>query len=331
MIFRRHFIKVFFPLGLLFVLVISAFAQTRGSLTLYGDVRIHQDPPGSATNIGSVTIVLYAQGGATTIGRVTVPHGGRYRFNNIPAAEYELAVEADMTEIARMHVSVAGRPGSDYQQDIYLALKPTGAISSGKPSTISANDFYKRSAADQSLFDKAQRAIDDKKYDDAVASLTQVVSADAGDFQAWTELGTAYMLLNKKGDAEKAYQKALEVRPTFGLALLDLGRLRIGEKKFEEAIPPLTTLVENNPSSPDGNLFLGEAYLQIKKGSKAVGYLNEAARLGRPEAHLRLAALYDAVGMKDKAANEYEQFLAKKPDYADKKKLQKYISDNKKP
>jgi len=78
-------------------------------------------------------------------------------------------------------------------------------------------------------------------------------------------------------------------------------------------------------------LFLGEAYLQIKKGSKAVGYLNEAARLGRPEAHLRLAALYDAVGMKDKAAIEYEQFLEKKPDYPDKKKLQKYISDNKKP
>jgi len=194
-------------LAMLLVMPASAFTQTRGSMTLYGDVKLHQDQPG---------------------GRTTVPVGGRYRFNNIPSAEYELAVEADMTEIARLHVSVSGRPGSDYQQDIELAMKSPGSNSSAKPGTVSANDLYKRSAANQSLFDKSQRAIDDKKYDDAVASLTQIVNGDNADFQAWTELGTAYLLLNKKGDAEKSYQKALEVRPTFGLALLNLGRLRVG-------------------------------------------------------------------------------------------------------
>jgi len=78
-------------------------------------------------------------------------------------------------------------------------------------------------------------------------------------------------------------------------------------------------------------MLLGEAYLQMKKGSKAVGYLNEAARRGRYEAHLRLAALYDAAGLKERAALEYEEFLKKKPDYPDRKKLQKYITDNKKP
>src|SRR5207237_9734914 len=119
-------------------------------------------------------------------------------------------------------------------------------------------------------------------------ALNQMVDAGSADVHAWTELGSTYVLLNKKGDAEKSYQKALEVRPTFGLALLDLGRLRVGEKKFEEAVAPLTTLLEINPASADGNLFLGEAYLQMKKGSKAVGYLNEAAKLGRPEANWRL-------------------------------------------
>jgi ribosomal protein S18 len=44
-----------------------------------------------------------------------------------------------------------------------------------------------------------------------------------------------------------------------------------------------------------------------------------------------LATLYNAAGMKDKAASEYEQFLTKVPDYKDKKKLQEYISANKKP
>ena len=84
------------------------------------------------------------------------------------------------------------------------------------------------------------------------------------------------------------------------------------------------------PPSADANLLLGECYLQIKKGSKAVPLLEEAARLGRPEALLRLATLYDHAGMKDRAAAEYEQFLAARPDYPDRKKLEQYIKENKK-
>jgi hypothetical protein len=47
------------------------------------------------------------------------------------------------------------------------------------------------------------------------------------------------------------------------------------------------------------------------------------------DAHLRLAALYNLAGYKDRAAAEYEQFLQKKPDYPDKKKLTDYIEANK--
>lgn len=304
--------------------------QTRGNMTLFGDVRVDESQAGG-NKLGTMTIVLCSQACATILGRTTVSPGGRYRFNNVTSAsEYDLVIEVDGAEIARTHIFVSGRPGSEFQQDLEFAWKPIGRAVT-KPGTVSASDLYQRNAANQSLFDKAQNAIDAKKYDAAVPFLTQIVEADKQDFQAWTELGTTYLLLEKKGDAEKAYQKALEVRPNFNLALLALGRLRVGEKKYEEAIAPLTTLVEIDPKSPDGNYFLGEAYLQIKKGSKAVPYLNEAAKLGRPEAHLRLATLYDAVGMKDKAAIEYAEFLKKKPDYPDRKKLEKYIADNKKP
>ena len=48
------------------------------------------------------------------------------------------------------------------------------------------------------------------------------------------------------------------------------------------------------------------------------------------QAHLRLAVLYNAVGMKDKAAEEYDAFLKKKPDYPARKTLEEYISKNKK-
>ena len=87
---------------------------------------------------------------------------------------------------------------------------------------------------------------------------------------------------------------------------------------------------KQQPQNAEANFLLGETYLQAKKGSKAVGYLNEAERLGRADAHLRLAALYHAAGLKDRAVAEYEQFLAKEPAYTDKAKLEKYIKENKK-
>ena len=316
-------------LGLLVSLVHATVGQTRGSMTLYGDVKV-DETYAESNKLGSLTIVLYASGGATTIGRTTVPVNGRYRFNNLPSGEYELAVEADMTEIARMRVSVAGRPGSDHQQDVELSWKPVGGNVKPRPSTISAAELYQRPATNQSLFVKAQSALDAKKYADAVSFLSQIVERDTKDFQAWTELGTAYLLLAKKGEAADAYEQALKARPDFKLALLNLGRLRVEQKEYEAALVPLTTLLQIEPSSADGNLALGEAYIQLKKGSKAVGYLNEAAKLGRPEAHLRLATLYDAAKLKDRAAAEYQQFLQKRPDYPDRKRLEKYIAENSK-
>jgi tetratricopeptide (TPR) repeat protein len=180
------------------------------------------------------------------------------------------------------------------------------------------------------LFLKAQEAVDHKHYPEAVTLFRQIVDADAQDFQAWSELGTAYLLQEKPEDAEKAYRRATEVRPTFTLAFLNLGRTLVMQKKFEAATEPLARAVELQPGSADANFLLGESYLMLKKGSKAVGYLGEAAKLGRYEAHLRLATLYNAAGMKDKAVAEYEEFLKKQPAYPDRKKLEQYIEANKK-
>jgi tetratricopeptide (TPR) repeat protein len=227
------------------------------------------------------------------------------------------------------------RYATDIRRDIELEWSG-GSASTGvkKTATVSAANFYQRTPANQSLFDKAQEAIKKNDHKQAASLLNQVVSADAKDYPAWTELGTVYFKQEKGGDAEKAFRRALAEKPAFMLALLNLGKLLFSQKNFDAAIETLTKAVEVDPRSAEANYFLGEAYLQIKKGSKAVGYLNEALRLdpvGKAEAHLRLAALYRGAGMKDKAVAEYEQFLAKKPDHPEKQKIQQYIAENKKP
>ena len=141
-----------------------------------------------------------------------------------------------------------------------------------------------------------------------------------------------YFLQKDLEAAENSYVSAIGAKPDHLAALINLGRVRIARKNNEGAIEPLEAALKVDPKSAQANYFLGEAYLALKKGSKAVGYLNAALAIdpvGMADAHLRLGSLYNLAGYKDRAATEYEQFLSKKPDYPEKKKLEEYIQANK--
>jgi tetratricopeptide (TPR) repeat protein len=303
--------------------------RERGPHTLYGDIKIETEPGKESQKPLSLEIQLYIING-TLIDRTTVTSNGRYRFMDLANGEYDVVVLSENVEVARIRVRVQAVYKNDFRQDIILEAKSKEAATN-KAVTVSAADVYERTSANKSLFGKAQKAVDEKKYDEAVDLFTRLVTADEKDFQAWTELGTAQLMKNNMDEAEKDYRRAIQERPTFMLAFLNLGRLLSVQKKYEAAIEPLTEAVKLSATSPEANFMLGEAYLQIKKGSKAVPYLTDAAKLGKAEAHLRLATLYNAAGMKDKAALEYEEFLKKRPDYKDRKTLEQYITENKKP
>src|ERR1043165_1301570 len=301
-----------------------------GGHTLFGDLKVDESKVEGFVPL-SFEVLLYTEGG-TLLSRQTVTNNSRYRFLNLADGRYDVVVEVEGSEVARVRVLVQSAYKTDFRQDLHLEWRAgVNQQRSNKATTVSAADVYERTPAHKSLFGRGQKAVDEKRYDEALDLLGRLVASDEKDFQAWTELGTVQLALNNIVEAENAYRRAIQVRPNFMLALLNLGRLLSAQNNFEAAIDPLTKAVKVSPTSADANFLLGEAYLQIKKGSKAVPYLTDAARLGKPDAHLRLAALYNAVGLKNKAALQYEQFLKKRPDYKDRKALEQYISDNKKP
>jgi tetratricopeptide (TPR) repeat protein len=310
-------------------LFVSSVAA-QGGRTLFGDVRI----TGEDNNLipKEVTIILRMVPDGE-LSRQVVSSRGRYRFTNLALGEYELVIEADGREIGRMspiYMRDRDLSNSPYGFQYDLDFKWKGPSQPAAGGVISAADVYERPAATKSIFQKAEEAVGKKKFDQAIDLLKQVVQTDKNDFQAWTALGSVYFAEQKFDDAEGAYLKAIEVHPTSPRAYINLGRVRSSQKKFEEALEPLTKAVELQPTSGDANYLLGECYLQLKKGSKAIPYLNEAANNGRPDAHLRLGWLYNAAGMKDRAAVEYEEYLKKNPTYPDRDKLKQYIAANKK-
>ncbi len=313
------------------VLVTSSAAQTGGGHMLYGDFKVDES---KATGFKSLSfeIILYQNGGGRLVSRQTVVNNSRYRFMDVTNGDYVIVVEVESNEVARIPLQLNEPFRTDIRKDIELEWRDT--FSGKKASNIgAAPESYERTSTNKKRFAKAQNAMDAKNYPQAIVFLRQILNEDEKDYQSWSELGTAYLMQQDFGESESSYLRATEANPKFFLAFLNLGKVRMVEKKFETAVEPLSQAVSIKPESPEVNYLLGEAYLQIKKGSKAVTYLYEALKLdpiGRAEAHLRLAALYHGDGLKDKAVSEYEAFLKKKPDYAVRKRLEQYITQNKK-
>jgi Flp pilus assembly protein TadD len=320
-----------FPLCVLILLSAGHGIRAQsGGHKLYGDVKVYESNGVASIRFDETfDVTLYSSSG-TIIGRQPVRNRGRYQFLNLSDGQYDLVIEFRNNEIGRIQVRISGPSNKDFCQDIELGWHAGSA--SIKPGTVSVEDFYERPPSNEEQFKKAQQEINKKKYAESTARLKKILETDPADFQSWTELGTVYLLENRLVEAERAYVHATELRPRYFLALRNLGWLKIWRKDFEGAILVLTRAVEVKPTSADANYYLGEAYLQVRQGSKAVPYLNAALKLdpiGKAEVHLRIAALYIGTGLKEKAALEYVSFLKKKPDYPDRRRLERYIAANK--
>ena len=316
-------------LGITSLLVLTLFAATAAAQTgghiLFGDIKV-DEREASGSTMATFQVLLYAEGGNLLM-RQTVPANGRYRFLDLRNGRYEVVVEFENREIARVVVSVNSPFKTDFRQDIELQWKSISKTS--KAAVVSAAEFYPRSPANAALLRQAMQATEKKQYARAISLMRQIVDADDRDFPVWLELGTNFFITKTWFEAESCYLKALQLKPDLVPAMINLGRLRIVVKNLDGAIEVLNKAVKLQPSSAEANYFLGEAYLDAKLGSKAVPVLNEAIKLDpetMADAHLLLAALYDASGLKDKAAAEYAAFLKQRPNYSDRKKLEAYIS-----
>jgi tetratricopeptide (TPR) repeat protein len=331
---RRKYIRSsLFITALILMLELVALAQApapsrpgagaRRNFTLYGDLKVDASQAGDENADRTFDVILYTRGNEV-VARQRSGNGGRYQFTNLGNGDYYLAVELDNSEIARVPINISVNSVEQIKQDLEFRWKPIMPVGGA--------DAYNRTSQNRALYQKASQEIHNKSFGEAATTLRSLVEADPKDYIAWSDLGMVYFIQKDFEAAENSYTSAVGVKADHVAALVNLGRVRLARKNNEGAVESLEAALKADPKNAAANYFLGEAYLALKKGSKAVAYLNEALKLdplGMADAHLRLGALYNLAGYKDRAALEYEQFLQKKPDYPERKKLTEYIEANK--
>ena len=199
-------------------------------------------------------------------------------------------------------------------------------------------------ALQSNYYEQGLKALDEKRYQDAVENFINAIAAEPKDYALHFNLALAYSLLGKDAEAVPEYKKVLEMKPDLYQANLNLGISLLREKQAAEAIPCLTAAVaqkpkeyrpnyylatallatnefakaeqaytiarEADPKSPDAELGLARALAKQNRVADAAPHFRKAAELN-PEYRndlLELASLYEAQNLPAEAIAIYQQF-----------------------
>ena len=258
--------------------------------------------------------------------KITLSKTGHYCFKR-GGSGGTIVVEVDGIEAARRTVPSVG--GAQIRED--FEIYATTAQTQPPPASISAKFTRPKNDKTVSLYERAAKAEREKDLPAATVFAKQIVEIDPEDFIAWSILGSLYLEQKAFADSDAAFRRSLALQVDYTPAWINVGRLRVAQGQNAAAIEIFKHAAALDPTSARAFKLMGEAYLQTRQGTLAVEALNEALRLdpiGMAECHLLMARLYDAAGAKGLATREFKAFLAKVPDYPEKRKLEKYIKEN---
>jgi len=273
--------------------------------------------------IPKLTIKLVTVRSSETL---TLGRSGNYCFKRNSGGG-EIVVEIDGLEAGRRTLPSSGE--SQVREDFEIEYR-AGSVG-GPPSVVSTKFAHPRNEKTAELYRKTLESESKGDAAQAIESLKNIVAVDPADFIAWAKLGALYLDRKAYAEADAALRRSLELRVDYTPAWLQVGKLRAAQKQLDAAIEIFKHAVSLEPDAARTHQLLGETYLQARKGTLGEQSLREALRLdpiGMAECHLLLAHLYDLAGAPKMAADEYSAFLRKVPGYRDKKKLEKYITDN---
>ncbi len=161
------------------------------------------------------------------------------------------------------------------------------------------------------------QAIEEGKYDAAVAAFTQAIAAAPNDYYSHFNLALAYGYLHRDAEAAAEYRKTLELKPGLYEAQLNGGMVLLGSDQPAEALPLLQAAAEQKPEEFRPRLYLAEAQLASGDAPGAEASFRRAIELDAksPEAHLGHARALAREGKLAEADPEYRAAAGMRPEY----------------
>ena len=253
---------------------------------------------------GRLSARLDGMGGATPPAVAQVGWDGRFRFRDVSAGSYTLHIIDEYgDEIAAQPVTV-----SPLMATLSIRL-PERTVRQPVGGTVSvARLRHKPPAKARRAYDRAAKLSQAGEWERAAAELEQAVAVDPEFEEARNDLGTQYARLGRYAEAVVQFRLALEIDPDAALPRSNLAYVLIQLRQFDASEEQVRRAPHLDPMNIRAHYVLGCVLAQRPETrTAAIGEFRSAAP-HLPQAHLALAAVYEAMGKQQSASSELELY-----------------------
>jgi tetratricopeptide (TPR) repeat protein len=258
-------------------------------LSVSGYVRDAQDH----TALEAIQVELRALGGGTVARAFT--SNGSFRFDNIGAGTYTLVVEQMGYEATRHQVEVVDGPDTGVSVELCI-VSEAGNVVAKVPSTLSARDLSIPRNAHADM-EKGMVLLQEKSdYPGSVKQFERAIHEYPDYYEAYVQMGVAYMHLGNAANSEQALRKSLELSQEHYVdGLFWLATLFSNGERFADAEAPARKAVQLDPNSWQANSELARALLGLNRSAEAEKSALAAVKLqsGNPLLYLLLANIHN--------------------------------------
>ena len=123
------------------------------------------------------------------------------------------------------------------------------------------------------------KALDEKRYDAAIAIFSKAAASDPKDYTAHFQLALAYSLTDRDADSVREYREVLNLKPNLYEAELNLGIVLLRDRRPSDALPLLTAAAASKPLAFRPRYYQGEASLAMQNSKDAIAAFSAALQL----------------------------------------------------
>lgn len=213
---------------------------------------------GSNRPVEHATVQLCDTGGDTLDQGITTD-SGEFRFR-VSRGKYILVVHAAGYEHENVHVDLSFN--SDRGIYIYLSPASTEPHDSAPGSRISAHEMSMPQKARDLLTSGKKKLYQEKDVQGGLKDFQGALSIAPGYYEAYYQIGMAYVGLGKSDEAEKNFRKCIEASgDKYGEADIGLGTLMLNRGDLRQGGKTISHGVDLSPDSWLGQYELGRALL----------------------------------------------------------------------
>jgi tetratricopeptide (TPR) repeat protein len=241
--------------------------------------------------IPGVRVQLLTAAGNVASSTVLTNASGEFSFGQFTAGEYEIAAEKDGFQSARLAVEV-----TRYDQPnliVHLRKQPAAANPVGDATTAHQLAIPQKALT---AFEKGLAKADSRgDYKGAVQEFQRAINAYPRYYEAYAELGTAYVRLKDFREAEKALRQSIEIsEQKYAPPLILLSMLLNDQNRPGDAEPVARQVIAADPNVWRGPYELSRALLGLRRlpEAEASAYASRDLKPENPEVYLLLSEIH---------------------------------------